>query len=174
MLKNPNFLILDEPTNHLDIPSKTIIEKYLQDYPGTILFVSHDRYFIDNVATRTLELAEQRVKSYLGNYSYYKEKKAELAAQEAEAKKVKPLIPKTNKQEKPKINKAKVREKVAQLEDTIDQMENRKEELSQLLASPKTYQNEDEVAILVQEYKLLEEKIPKSYDQWEELSSLIQ
>ncbi len=174
MLKNPNFLILDEPTNHLDIPSKTIIEKYLQDYPGTILFVSHDRYFIDNVATRTLDLAEQRVKSYLGNYSYYKEKKAELAAQEAEAKKVKPLITKTNKQEKPKINKAKVREKVAQLEDTIDQMENRKEELSQLLASPETYQNEDEVAILVQEYKILEEKIPKSYDQWEELSSLIQ
>lgn len=174
MLKNPNFLILDEPTNHLDIPSKTIIEKYLQDYPGTILFVSHDRYFIDNVTTRTLDLAEQRVKSYLGNYSYYKEKKAELAAQEAEAKKVKPLITKTNKQEKPKINKAKVREKVAQLEDTIDQMENRKEELSQLLASPETYQNEDEVAILVQEYKILEEKIPKSYDQWEELSSLIQ
>lgn len=174
LLENPNFLILDEPTNHLDIPSKTIIEKYLQDYPGTILFISHDRYFIDCIATRTLELDEQKLKSYLGNYSYCKEKKAQFEAQQAELKKVKLIAPKANNKEKSKINKSKVRDMIAQLEDTIENMENRKEELSQLLASPETYQNDDEVAILVQEYQLLEEKIPKAYEEWEELSSLVQ
>ncbi|UFJ40961.1 ABC-F type ribosomal protection protein [Brevibacillus humidisoli] len=89
MLKQANFLIFDEPTNHLDILSKEVLENALFDYPGTILFVSHDRYFLNKMATRVLELSADGVTSYLGNYDYYVEKKqelAELAAEQAEAK----------------------------------------------------------------------------------------
>ncbi|WP_139491906.1 ABC-F family ATP-binding cassette domain-containing protein [Brevibacillus dissolubilis] len=87
MLKEANFLIFDEPTNHLDIISKEVLENALYDYPGTILFVSHDRYFLNKIATRVLELSPDGVTSYLGNYDYYVEKKielAELAAERAE------------------------------------------------------------------------------------------
>lgn len=84
MLKQANFLIFDEPTNHLDILSKEVLENALLDYPGTILFVSHDRYFLNKLATRVLELSADGVTSYLGNYDYYVEKKQELAELAAE------------------------------------------------------------------------------------------
>ena len=80
MLSNANFLILDEPTNHLDIVSKEILEQALKDYTGTILYVSHDRYFINQTATRILELTNQTLVNYIGNYDYYLEKKEELTA----------------------------------------------------------------------------------------------
>jgi len=79
MLKQANFLIFDEPTNHLDIISKEVLENALVDYPGTILFVSHDRYFLNRIASRVVELSPTGVTSYLGNYDYYIEKKQELA-----------------------------------------------------------------------------------------------
>ena len=78
MLSNANFLILDEPTNHLDIVSKEILENALKDYTGTVLYVSHDRYFINQTATRILELTGQTLVNYIGNYDYYLEKKEEL------------------------------------------------------------------------------------------------
>lgn len=78
MLSPANFLILDEPTNHLDIPSKEILEDALMDYTGTVLYVSHDRYFINRTATRILELREKVLTNYIGNYDYYEEKKDEL------------------------------------------------------------------------------------------------
>jgi len=77
MLQKANFLILDEPTNHLDLPGKEVLEEALDGYPGTILFVSHDRYFINKIATRVLELSKGGVSSCLGNYDYYIQKKAE-------------------------------------------------------------------------------------------------
>ncbi|MBO8164070.1 MAG: ABC-F family ATP-binding cassette domain-containing protein [Brevibacillus sp.] len=84
MLRQANFLIFDEPTNHLDILSKEVLENALFEYPGTILFVSHDRYFLNKMATRVLELSPEGVTSYLGNYDYYVEKKQELAERAAE------------------------------------------------------------------------------------------
>lgn len=75
MLSNANFLILDEPTNHLDITSKEILENALNSYTGTVLFVSHDRYFINSTATRIIELANKMVVNYIGNYDYYLEKR---------------------------------------------------------------------------------------------------
>jgi ATP-binding cassette subfamily F protein 3 len=81
MLQKANLLILDEPTNHLDLPGKEVLEEALDGYPGTILFVSHDRYFINKVATRVLELSAGGVSSYLGNYDYYFLKKAEREQQ---------------------------------------------------------------------------------------------
>ena len=80
MLSEANFLILDEPTNHLDITSKEILERALNDYTGTVLYVSHDRYFINQTATRILELVNQTFVNYIGNYDYYLEKKDELTA----------------------------------------------------------------------------------------------
>ena len=78
MLSEANFLILDEPTNHLDITSKEILEEALSNYEGTVLYVSHDRYFINKTATRILDLTNQKLVNYIGNYDYYLEKKEEL------------------------------------------------------------------------------------------------
>jgi ATP-binding cassette subfamily F protein 3 len=83
MLQKANFLLLDEPTNHLDLPGKEVLEEALDGYPGTILFVSHDRYFINKIATRVLELSANGVCSTLGNYDYYIQKRAERERQES-------------------------------------------------------------------------------------------
>jgi ATP-binding cassette subfamily F protein 3 len=80
MLSEANLLILDEPTNHLDIPSKEILENVINNYSGTVLYVSHDRYFINKTATRILDLTEQTLLNYIGNYDYYIEKKADIEA----------------------------------------------------------------------------------------------
>ena len=78
MLQKANFLVLDEPTNHLDLDSKEVLENALMDYPGTILFVSHDRYFMNKIATKVVELSATGTFEYLGDYDYYVEKKQEL------------------------------------------------------------------------------------------------
>ena len=78
MLSKSNFLILDEPTNHLDIVSKEILEEAIRKYTGTVLYVSHDRYFINQTATRILELKNHAIVNYIGNYDYYLEKSEEL------------------------------------------------------------------------------------------------
>ena len=172
-LTNPNFLILDEPTNHLSIASKDIIESYLQDFSGTVLMVSHDRYFIDKVADRTLDLAKGTITSYLGNYSYYKEKKSELLRKQQEkASQPKPLQ-KEKEVQKPKINKAKTRERILSLENEIEDQEVRLKGLAELLAEPVTYQDEEKAKQLLFEYKALEEKIPKTYEEWEALNELL-
>ena len=85
MLSEANFLILDEPTNHLDITSKEILEEALNNYSGTILYVSHDRYFINQTASRILELVNQTFVNYIGNYDYYLEKKEALTLAYAKA-----------------------------------------------------------------------------------------
>ena len=85
MLSEANFLILDEPTNHLDITSKEILEEALNNYSGTVLYVSHDRYFINQTCSRILELVNQTFVNYIGNYDYYLEKKEELTRAYASA-----------------------------------------------------------------------------------------
>jgi ATP-binding cassette subfamily F protein 3 len=82
MMKKANLLILDEPTNHLDLDAKEILENALIDYPGTLLFVSHDRYFLNRIATRMAELVDGKITNYLGDYDYYVEKKSEMAQRE--------------------------------------------------------------------------------------------
>lgn len=78
MLKKANFLIMDEPTNHLDLDSKEVLENALINFPGTILFVSHDRYFINKIATKIFELSTEGIAEYIGDYDYYIAKKAEM------------------------------------------------------------------------------------------------
>ncbi|MDD4048088.1 MAG: ABC-F family ATP-binding cassette domain-containing protein, partial [Clostridia bacterium] len=179
ILREPNFLILDEPTNHLDIPSRTVIENYLKNFGGTILVVSHDRYFLDLISTRVLELKNHCLHDYMGNYTYYKERKAQIEAQKTEKRKdeVKKLSKKGSRNKlstetRPKLNKAKTRAKIVCLEQEIENMEKRYEELSTVLADPLTYQKEGEIKSILEEHKALEEKIPRMYEEWEDLSML--
>ena len=180
ILDEPNLLIMDEPTNHLDISAKEIVEEFLLAFPGTVFMVSHDRYLLDSVCTRTIVLENRKLMSYLGNYSYYRQKAAELerAAREKQEELEAELARKTaNKpvaQDKPKINKQKTRKEIEALEAQIQESEMRSEELSALLADGATYQDEEKSKLLVSEYKALEESIPLLYEKWEELQMLLE
>ena len=137
ILDEPNFLILDEPTNHLDISSQEAVEDFLSDFPGTLLIVSHDRFLLEKITQRTLELEKGVLNNYLGSYSYYKEKKDELQRlkDEEQNQKVKVTV---KVHEKPKVNKSKLREEIKNLEVKIQSLEQFKETLSGELADPNT------------------------------------
>ena len=180
ILEEPNLLIMDEPTNHLDIASKEIVEQVLAEFPGTVFMVSHDRYLLDAVCTRTIVLEDQKFMAYLGNYSYYKQKRAELERiarekqEEAEEKAKKQNRQQKAAPDKPKINKSKVKKEIEEIENEIAESEARSEELSALLADGATYQDEEKSRLLVAEYKGLEETIPQLYEKWEELQMLLE
>lgn len=181
ILDKPNFLIMDEPTNHLDISSKEIVEQFLEEFPGTVFMVSHDRYLLDAICTRTIVLEDKKFNTYLGNYSYYRQKRAELERlarekQEEEAQRSKSQAKqgKAAVPEKPKINKSKVRKEIEQLEEQIQAGELRAAELSELLADGATYQDEEKSRLFVAEYKQLEESIPAWYEAWEQLQLLLE
>ena len=180
ILEEPILLIMDEPTNHLDIASKEIVEQFLDEFPGTVFMVSHDRYLLDAVCTRTIVLEDQKFMAYLGNYSYYKQKRAELERiarekqEEAEEKAKKQNRQQKAAPDKPKINKSKVKKEIEAIENQIAESEARSEELSALLADGATYQDEEKSRLLVAEYKELEETIPQLYEKWEELQMLLE
>lgn len=180
ILDQPNLLIMDEPTNHLDIAAKEIVEQFLEEFPGTVFMVSHDRYLLDAICTRTIVLEDQTFAAYLGNYSYYRQKKAELdrIAREKQEELEQQARSRNNRQkqvaDKPKINKSKVKKEIEALEEQIQQGESRSEELSALLADGATYQDEEKSRQLVAEYKQLEEDIPLWYEKWEELQLLLE
>ena len=180
ILDEPNLLIMDEPTNHLDISAKEIVEEFLLAFPGTVFMVSHDRYLLDSVCTRTIVLENRKLMSYLGNYSYYRQKAAELERaarekqEELEAELARKTANKPAAQDKPKINKQKTRKEIEALEAQILESEMRSEELSALLADGATYQDEEKSKLLVSEYKALEESIPLLYEKWEELQMLLE
>ncbi|MGT2711246.1 ABC-F family ATP-binding cassette domain-containing protein [Streptococcus oriscaviae] len=170
-MENNNFLILDEPTNHLDIDSKEVLENALIDFDGTLLFVSHDRYFINRVATKVLELSETGSKLYLGDYDYYLEKKAELAAQEIPVQQVEvsnsqgALTYQTQKENQKEQRR--IARRIEQIEEEIESLENRLEELNLSMLSTNDigeltdYQKETD-RLTAQQESLMEE--------WEELS----
>ncbi|NQS76549.1 MAG: ABC-F family ATP-binding cassette domain-containing protein [Peptococcaceae bacterium] len=145
MLRKANLLILDEPTNHLDLPSKEALEEALGDYPGTILFVSHDRYFINKVATRVIELTANGISNYLGNYDYYFSRKANREQPN------KPTIAgaKTESMEKKNYLRMKEEERnermrsrrVEELEQTIAELEAKISHLEKELFLPEVYQD---------------------------------
>ena len=180
ILEEPNLLIMDEPTNHLDIASKEIVEQFLDEFPGTVFMVSHDRYLLDAVCTRTIVLEDQTFMAYLGNYSYYRQKRAELERiarekqEEAEEKAKRQAKQQKAAPEQPKINKSKVKKEIAQLEEQIQQSEARAAEVSALLADGATYQDEEKSRLLVAEFKELEETVPQLYEKWEELQMLLE
>lgn len=172
ILDEPNFIIMDEPTNHLDIDSKNIVENLLDDFNGTVLVVSHDRYLLDKVCERILELENGAINDYLGNYSYYREKKAELERirLEKEAEAAAKVKKKAAEKTAPKINKAKIKAEIAAIEEEIAQKEERLAVLSEELGQSGSYQDEESGKALVNEYHTLEAEIPLLYEKWEDLS----
>jgi len=136
MLSEANFLILDEPTNHLDIASKEILEEALNQYTGTVLFVSHDRYFINKTATRILDLTQKTIVNYIGNYDYYLEKH-DVQMQTVSAA-IETAVPDTKSESgklewrQKKEEQAKERKKAAQLKRTEDEIAKKEQQIEQL------------------------------------------
>ena len=182
MLSNANFLILDEPTNHLDIVSKEILENALKDYTGTVLYVSHDRYFINQTATRILELTGQTLVNYIGNYDYYLEKKEELTriyapaadaaapeetAAPSEASSTK-LDWKAQKEEQARLRKKE--NELKKTEKRIEELETRDSEIDEEMSKPEVATNVAECVKLSKEKAEIAAELEELYEKWEELA----
>ncbi|MCG8541902.1 MAG: ABC-F family ATP-binding cassette domain-containing protein [Clostridia bacterium] len=172
MLSQSNFLLLDEPTNHLDLASKEVLEDALLEYDGTIFTISHDRYFLNKIATKVLEISQDDIKEYLGNYDYYVEKKNELEnpidskvshsitkTQLKEERKRKKMEENQRKQEKQSIKK---------LEEEISKQETRLNELELLMCDESIYANSEKSREIHEEYELIKGKLEELYTEWEE------
>ena len=174
MLSNANFLILDEPTNHLDITSKEILEQALKNYTGTVLYVSHDRYFINQTATRILDLNTNGITSYIGNYDYYIEQKLVSTARQEE----KEVVAKTESDNKKDWKKSKEEQaKERKRQNDIKKIETRIDELEQLLSSldeemslPENATNSAALTELSKKQEQANEELEQLYETWEELS----
>ncbi|WP_048600887.1 ABC-F family ATP-binding cassette domain-containing protein [Rubeoparvulum massiliense] len=175
MCKQANLLILDEPTNHLDIPSKEILEDALADYPGTILFVSHDRYFLNKLSTRTCELHPEGLTSYLGNYDYYLEKKQDLLLDQppAQVRTAPEAITESTlsyEEEKELKRLKRQRERrIVELEGLIEVQEQQIKEIEEELCLPEVYQDHVASEERLTQLKELREQIDAWYEEWEEL-----
>lgn len=176
MLQKNNFLLLDEPTNHLDIDSKEMLELSLEDYEGTVFFISHDRYFIDKIATRILEVTPHGVVSYLGNYSDYMEKKQQLAELEAARLAEESNTTATNNvtdYQKQKEQRRLEQQRKRQLEDIESKIAAYEEELEYKKAElfqEEVYLDSQKSAQVQARIEELEELIMESMETWEELS----
>ena len=178
MLSEANFLILDEPTNHLDITSKEILEKALNEYTGTVLYVSHDRYFINQTATRILELTNQTFVNYIGNYDYYLEKKDLLTAAYAPSSEpssgASSAISDTKMdwkaQKEAQAKERKRQNDLIKLEERITSLEERDAEIDLLLTTPEVFSNSVKCQELSREKTDLQEELATLYEQWESLA----
>lgn len=182
MLSEANFLILDEPTNHLDITSKEILEKAVNDYTGTVLYVSHDRYFINQTATRILELVNQTFVNYIGNYDYYLEKKEELTAvyaSPAARGTDDSCIPKESvsdaklswqEQKEQQARERKKQNELKKTEERITVLEERNEEIDELMTHEDVYSNSVKCQELAAEKASNEEELDILYEKWGELA----
>ncbi|MCR4705968.1 MAG: ABC-F family ATP-binding cassette domain-containing protein [Lachnospiraceae bacterium] len=193
MLSEANFLILDEPTNHLDIASKEILEDALNGYEGTVLYVSHDRYFINRTAHRILELSGQTFTGYLGNYDYYLEKKGNAAdpvssaggknvffGSAAGSAAVSQAPPENDgkldwqAQKELQAKRRKAENALKKCEEEIDSMETRKSAIDEEMALPEVCTNVAKLSALQKEKEELHEKLEKAYELWESLSESIE
>lgn len=175
MLSKPNLLLLDEPTNHLDIPSREALEEAILSYDGTLIVISHDRYFLNKVIHKIIELEEEGSSEYLGNYSYYVEKKKNPTRFEAYEDlangKTKTQIKEEKKKQKnlQKEEKAKL-QKIKKTEEDIAKSEEALEKLQESLCLEKIYSNPEESIRVNKEIKELEAHIEELYAIWEEIS----
>lgn len=192
MLSQANFLILDEPTNHLDITSKEILEDALNSYTGTVLYVSHDRYFINRTASRILDLTKEGFINYLGNYDYYLEKKEQASTNTLNNGSMNASVFGTNKSavstvsekiaeseskldwkaQKEKQAAARKREnEIARLEAEIEKLEKRDSEIDERMASPEYCNVSAKLIELQQEKDEIATKLEAAYERWETVSS---
>ena len=177
MLSNANFLILDEPTNHLDITSKEILENALNSYTGTVLFVSHDRYFINSTATRIIELANKTVVNYIGNYDYYLEKRdiltakaspdAQLSSSDNTTKKDSKLSWQQSREEQNKLKKK--QNEIKKTEIRIAEIEDRLSAIDTEYSDPSIGSNTARLMELHNESTQLKKELDELYEHWEEL-----
>ncbi len=172
MTSNANFLLMDEPTNHLDIDSKEILEDALINYEGTVLVVSHDRYFLNKVVNKIYDMSNDGVFQYLGNYDYYIHKKAELeeADDEVTVSKTKTQINAEKKKERENIRDRQQREKtIRELEEEIEMHENKISELEIELCQPSTYNDKVLIINLNEKLNTYKSKLEILYTQWSEI-----
>lgn len=173
MLKKDNVLLLDEPTNHLDMDSREVLEDALENFPGTILAISHDRYFINRFATKVCVLEAGGVKEYLGNYDDYFEKINRQQAPDSEnAGMTKTAMDKEKR--KSREEEKRIREKknaIAAAEKAIATAEEEAAEMEAQLADPATYQDAEKAAQLAKAYQLKKDEIERRYAEWEALSA---
>ncbi|MCF6093735.1 ABC-F family ATP-binding cassette domain-containing protein [Microaerobacter geothermalis] len=173
MLKEANFLLLDEPTNHLDIYSKEALEEALQDYPGTILFVSHDRYFLNKMATRVIELSSNQATSYLGNYDDYIQKKSDLLEENLSSAEPQSKVDETDFELQKKLKKDR-RKKERRLEEVEKEIEIHEQQISKLeedLCSPEVYQNHQLSIEKNEQLHILKKSLDELYLEWDNLLS---
>jgi ATP-binding cassette subfamily F protein 3 len=174
MLSNANFLILDEPTNHLDITSKEILENALKNYTGTILYVSHDRYFINQTATRILDLTPNGITSYIGNYDYYIEQQLVSTSKvEEQAKIVKEDTENKKDWKRSKEEQAKERKRqndIKKIEDRIAELEQLLSDLDAQMTLPEHATNAEKLTELSLKQAETNEELEQLYERWEELS----
>ena len=184
-LQGDNFLILDEPTNHLDVPTREIVERALQQFGGTCFIISHDRYFLDQVSTRTLVLENKGLTEYLGNYSYYKEKLKEqqdIAALTEVVEEVakddvkceaKTISPSLSDEPKKKTNTYMVEKQLAEVEEEIARLEATMKMYEVQLANPVVQQDLEEMENISKQLSETESNLQKLYEKWEHLSELL-
>lgn len=180
MLSEANFLILDEPTNHLDIASKEILEKALNEYTGTVLYVSHDRYFINQTATRILDLVNKSLVNYIGNYDYYLEKKDALTAAYTNTSSSTIVQPATSSLSETKLDwkaqkeeQAKLRKRQNELkkvEERISLLEERDAQIDIELSNPDIFTNSVKCQELSTEKASILEELDSLYETWESLA----
>ncbi|MGR5995665.1 ABC-F family ATP-binding cassette domain-containing protein [Bacillus cereus] len=177
MMQKSNLLILDEPTNHLDLNSKEILENALIDYPGTLLFVSHDRYFINRVTTTVVELSTEGAQEYLGDYDYYVEKKnemierAELEQQESDIPVQKVVAQEKlnylEEKERKKLERQRTR-KIEELEQSILELEEEIATLEDQLCLPEIYADYEKASEITTKKQMLQEQLETCMAEWEE------
>ncbi|MEO2077137.1 MAG: ABC-F family ATP-binding cassette domain-containing protein [Bacillus sp. (in: firmicutes)] len=179
MLEKANVLILDEPTNHLDLDSKEVLENALIDYPGTILFVSHDRYFINRIATKVLELSRHGSTEYLGDYDYYLEKKLEqeelaaLALAESAKKAAQADALEKNSYQQDKESKKLERQRKRKLEEIelrIEELEEEIQDFEQQLCEPDIFQNHEKVLEINIKSEKAKTELEQLMEEWAELA----
>ena len=177
MLSEANLIILDEPTNHLDMTSKEILENAINNYTGTVFYVSHDRYFINQTASRILELTNTKIINYLGNYDYYEEKCEELTKTYAPAIEKEKKVTSTSSGKQDYLERKaeaartrKLKNDISKVEKEIKEKEDRLNELDELLADPAVSTNSAKLNEISKEQNEISERLDELMDQWEILS----